>query len=405
MVPFSTSDADGPADPDSPSPPAGSDGLQRRAAEELALRGYARRTRTAYLGHVRRFLRFIDTDPRHEPAGHARRYLLHLLHEREVSHSYANQAVSALKLFYRDVLEIEPPALKLPRPKVERKLPVVLGPDEVGRLLGGVRNPKHRAILMLVYAAGLRVGEVVRLKVGDIDSERMLVHVRQGKGRKDRYVMLSEIALQALRAYWKLDRPGKWLFPGGRVGRHLTERSVQKVFKRAARKAGIEKKVSVHSLRHAFATHLLEAGTDIRFIQKLLGHKSTKTTEIYTKVSKQSLQRIRSPLDRLGDGGLEDGDRRDGAAAGEAYTDDGRTGKAHARAEEKTEGPARISGRPSRRRERKAEKGSRKAGDTGRRREKKPDRGRHDRSAGGGPRLPNAGSGTGPGHPDWWRGG
>lgn len=203
-----------------------------------------------------------------------------------------------------DVLELDPPQHEIPQPKLERTLPVVPSPEEVARILEALKNPKHRAILMLVYAAGLRVGEVVRLKPEDIDSDRMLIHVRQAKGRKDRYVMLSPVALEVLEDYWKLDRPGRWLFPGGRPGRHLTERSVQKVLKRAVAKAGIRKRITVHSLRHAFATHLLESGTDVRYIQKLLGHKSTRTTEIYTKVSKRSLQAIRSPLDRLKDAGL-----------------------------------------------------------------------------------------------------
>lgn len=283
--------------------------LLERMADDMRLRGYSPRTRKVYLGHVRRFLRrarppadsrtSLD-DPAHL-IPEVRRFLLHLLGEKDRSHSYANQAVSALKYLFEKVMETEGHGVRLPRPKVERKLPVVMSREEVARLLKAPRNRKHRAILMTVYSAGLRVGEVVRLKVSDIDPDRMLIHVRQAKGRRDRYVMLSPVALDALREYWREHRPRRdpkgWLFPGARPGRHLTERSVQKVFHKARRKAGIRKKVSVHSLRHAFATHLLESGTDVRFIQKLLGHKSTKTTEIYTRVTKQSLQAIRSPLD------------------------------------------------------------------------------------------------------------
>ena len=167
------------------------------------------------------------------------------------------------------------------------------------RLLDSQRNTKHRVILALLYAGGLHVGEVVCLRVSDIDSERMMVQVRQGKGRKDRHALLPRTILDDLRVYWKADRPAKWLFPGGGDGRHLTERSVQKVFARTVAAVGIKKRVTFHSLRHSFVTHLLEGGTDLRYIQELLGHKSSKTTEIYTHVSRKDLVRIESPLDTL----------------------------------------------------------------------------------------------------------
>jgi site-specific recombinase XerD len=207
--------------------------------------------------------------------------------------------VSALKFFFYRVLDYPDPIEKLPRPKKERKLPNILSRVEVMRILDAVENPKHKAILVLTYSAGLRLGEVVRLRVEDIDSDRGLIHIRQGKRRKDRYTMLSSHALVVLRAYAREYRPRDWLFPGARPGRHLHERSVQKVFGLAYEKAGIEKSVSVHSLRHAFATHLLERGTDLRYIQELLGHKSSKTTEIYTWVTKRDIGQIKSPLDSL----------------------------------------------------------------------------------------------------------
>lgn len=153
--------------------------------------------------------------------------------------------------------------------------------------------------MFLIYSAGLRVSEVVRLKVNDIDSKRMLIHIRQAKGRKDRYTLLSHAALKVLRKYAIIEKPKDWLFPGGNEGEFLTERSVQKIFKKACTQAKIAKEVSVHVLRHSFATHLLEGGTDLRYIQELLGHQSTKTTEIYTHVSKHQLNQIVSPLDRL----------------------------------------------------------------------------------------------------------
>lgn len=266
--------------------------------QELKLRGYGARTRKAYLGHVARFINFYDKEPQDLGGAEVRRYVLHLLDEQR-SHTYVNQCISALKFLYGKVLQRPSPMVNLPRPKKERKLPEVLSRAEVLRIFKAVSNLKHRVLLMMVYSAGLRVGEVVRLRVEDVDSERRLLHVRQGKGRKDRYVMLSEVALETLREYWRAYRPTKWLFPGQREGRHLHERTVEKILKQACRKAGIQKNVSVHTLRHSFATHLLEAGIDLRYIQEMLGHKSSKTTEIYTRVSERNIAAIRSPLDEI----------------------------------------------------------------------------------------------------------
>ena len=167
------------------------------------------------------------------------------------------------------------------------------------KIFSCIDNIKHKALMVMMYSSGLRVGEVVRLKIEDIDSKRMLIHVRQSKGYKDRYTLLSKQALVILRDYFKRYKPEVWLFPGGKSNDHLTERSAQKVFDNARLKSGIIKKVSLHTLRHSFATHLLEAGTDLRYIQELLGHSSSKTTEIYTHVSKKDIGRILSPLDRI----------------------------------------------------------------------------------------------------------
>lgn len=176
---------------------------------------------------------------------------------------------------------------------------MVLNQNEVFNILNALNNYKHKAVLYLTYSAGLRVSEVVQLMVEDIDSKRMLVHVRQGKGRKDRYTILSREALKILKIYKRKYNPKKWLFYGRDKDKHLSERSVQKIFKKACKKADIKKEVSVHALRHSFATHLLEAGTDLRYIQELLGHKSTNTTQIYTHVSRKDVKRIISPLDQL----------------------------------------------------------------------------------------------------------
>ena len=267
--------------------------------EELKLRGYTAKTRKAYLGHVARFVRFSGKDPQALDGAAVREFVLHLLDQQDVSHAYANQCISALKFMYAKVLKQPAPIVNLPRPKRERKLPEIRSRQEVLRLLEAVENPKHRAIMLLTYSAGLRLGEVVRLKVEDIDSTRRLIHIRQAKGRKDRYTILSQVALAALRVYCKQYRPDRWLFPGAKPGQHLHERTVQKVFEQAREAAGIQKDVFVHTLRHSFATHLLEAGTDLRYIQELLGHKSSKITEIYTHVSERDIERIQSPLDNL----------------------------------------------------------------------------------------------------------
>ncbi|MDI9512668.1 MAG: tyrosine-type recombinase/integrase [Bacillota bacterium] len=189
--------------------------------------------------------------------------------------------------------------IDLERPKKEKKLPEILSKNEISKLLKAVKNLKHKAILYLVYSAGLRVGEVVKLKPTDIDSDRMLIPIIQGKGKKDRYTILSETALSILRQYVKVYKPEHWLFPGQHPDKHLTERSVQKVFDNARIDAKIRKDVSVHNLRHSFATHLLEGGVNLRYIQELLGHSSSKTTEIYTHVTQKNLSNIISPLDTI----------------------------------------------------------------------------------------------------------
>ena len=272
--------------------------LLNRLESELKLQGYSRKTLKSYTGYCRRFLQW----KRHysgEPQTEVRSHLLWLIEDKEISRAAYNCAYSALVFFYREVRGERAAVDGLRRPRSQRTLPEVLSQNEVLRLLDSLRNPKHRLIVALLYAGGLRVGEVVRLKISDIDSDRMLIRVRQGKGRKDRYTLLPKTILDELRAYWNAYRPTTWLFPGARPGRHLCERSVQKVFARAVKSTGIRKPVSVHSLRHSFATHLLEGGTDLRYIQELLGHKSSRTTEIYTHVQRKDLVNIVSPLDGI----------------------------------------------------------------------------------------------------------
>ena len=266
--------------------------------QEMRLRGFRAKTLKSYTGHSRRLADHFGKTPEEISQEEIRTYLTEILEE-GASHSYVNQCISALKFLYANALKLDRHLEGLPRPKKERKLPKVLGKQEVLRILQAIENKKHRAIMLLTYSAGLRVGEVVRLKREDIDVERRLISVRQAKGRKDRQTLLSDFALEAIRIYLSSYRIRTWLFPGAKPGTHLHERSVQKVFTRAYEKAGITKSASVHTLRHSFATHLLESGTDLRYIQELLGHSSPKTTEIYTHVSQKSLGRIQSPLDSL----------------------------------------------------------------------------------------------------------
>lgn len=267
--------------------------------EKLTIRGYSPKSCKAYLGHARRFIQHYKTNPHELDELHLQKYVLDMLESKELSHSFVNQAVSALKFLYKYVLNLPDVVCEMPRPKKEKKLPNVLSEEEVIKIMNSVENVKHKALLSIIYSSGLRVGEVVRLKLNDIDSQRGLVHIRQGKGRKDRYTILSEFALETLREYVVKYRPTNWLFPGNVPDRPLTERSVQKIFQQVCKKAGIRKKASIHTLRHSFATHLLESGTDLRYIQELLGHSSSKTTEIYTHVSKKNIANIKSPLDRL----------------------------------------------------------------------------------------------------------
>jgi site-specific recombinase XerD len=188
---------------------------------------------------------------------------------------------------------------EIKRPRKDKKLPEVLSKEEVSRIINGTANIKHKAILMTIYSGGLRLGETARLEQAHLDRDRMLIFVKGAKGRKEGYTLLSEKALQLIDQYMKRYEPRKWLFEGARGGRYISKRSIEKVFDQSCERAGIKKDVSVHDLRHSFATHLLESGVDLRYIQELLGHASSKTTEIYTHVSTKSLGKIRSPLDNL----------------------------------------------------------------------------------------------------------
>ena len=228
-----------------------------------------------------------------------RRWLLYLLRT-DHSHAYTNQALSAIRFLHRRVLMAPAPVADIPRAKRKKGLPKVLPQAEIKAFLDALKSPKHRAIAMVLYSGGLRVSEAASLKVSDIDSDRGQIHIRQGKGRKDRYVVLSPVVLNVPREYARVERPYDWVFPAGhRRDRHITSRTIQQQVSRAAKAAGIEKRVTPHMLRHSFATHLLEAGTDLRYIQELLGHPKISNTVIYTHVAKREARKITSPMDRI----------------------------------------------------------------------------------------------------------
>lgn len=218
--------------------------------------------------------------------------------KRELSASYQSQFVNALKLLYGQVIKTGMDPGMLIRPKKPFRLPDVLSEDDVAAILGACENLKHKTMLSLMYSAGLRRGELLNLKPGDIDSSRMMIHIRNGKGARDRLVPLSPLILDLLRDYYRQYRPKEYLFEG-QFGGKYSERSIELVLKKAVAAAGIEKNITLHMLRHSYATHLMEAGTNLRYIQELLGHKSPKTTQIYTHVSRESLSKVASPFDRL----------------------------------------------------------------------------------------------------------
>ncbi len=273
--------------------------LRRRMTEDLILRNRSPKTIRAYTGYVADFARYFQTSPDHLGPEHVRSYLLHLVQERQASWNIYKQARLALQFFYSVTLGRDSVVAEIARPKAPKKLPVVLSQGEMARFLDALQNPKHRALLMTAYAGGLRLSEVARLRVEDIDSARMVIHIRQAKGHKDRDVMLSPRLLAVLREYWVTYRPAPYLFPGRQPGRPISLRTIQMVCERALAASGLKKHVHMHTLRHSFATHLLESGTDLRTIQVLLGHHSFSTTARYLHIATAALKSTRSPFDKL----------------------------------------------------------------------------------------------------------
>ncbi len=273
--------------------------LRQRMLEDLRLRNYSPRTQYQYIYYVAAFAKHFGKSPDLLGLEEIRAYQIYLVNKRRVSWSSLNICVAALRFLYQVTLRRDWDIQHIPYAKRERKLPVVLSQDELARFFQAIVSLKYRAILMTAYSAGLRLAEVVALRVTDLDSQRMVIRVRQGKGHKDRYVMLSPTLLTLLRTYWKTARPTEWLFPGRVRGEHVSPRTVQAACERAWEESGVNKKVTVRSLRHSFATHLLEAGTDVRTIQILLGHSSLQTTARYTHVSTATIRAAASPLESL----------------------------------------------------------------------------------------------------------
>jgi site-specific recombinase XerD len=272
--------------------------LRRRMIEDMTIRKFAPKTQHDYVQRVKNFAAFLGRSPATASFEDVRRYQLHL-----AAHGAGvptlNQSVATLRFFFRITLKRHDILEHTHFIREPRKLPVVLSSEEVARLLNAAPGLKYKAALSVAYGAGLRASEVVSLKIGDIDSERMVIRVEQGKGRKDRYVMLSPHLLALLRAWWKAARPQGWLFPGRDPAQPMTTRQLNRACHAAAQVAEIDKRVSLHTLRHSFATHLLEQNIDVRVIQVLLGHAKLDTTALYTRVATKTISQVMSPLEHI----------------------------------------------------------------------------------------------------------
>ena len=267
--------------------------------EEMTIRNYSSRTIRSYLSLISHLAIYYQCSPEHLSISQVKRYLYYCVNERQLANATINQIISAVKILFQDVLAREWEPVKIKRPRKEKKLPVVLSREEMALLLRSVTNLKHKAILSTAYATGMRLSEICLLVFSDIDADRMQIRVRCGKGKKSRMTLLSQGLLEQLREYYKIYRPQNYLFEGATRGEAISGRTVQKVFRQCIIRSGITKPVSFHSIRHSFATHLLEAGTNLRMIQQLLGHSSFKTTTVYLHVSHFDTKAVENPLDSL----------------------------------------------------------------------------------------------------------
>jgi site-specific recombinase XerD len=267
--------------------------------DDLRVRNRSAHTIRIYTDCVAHFARHFGKSPDLLGPEEIRQYQVYLVNERHVSWSYLNQTVCALRFLYCVTLQRDWAITRIPHPRQPRRLPVVLSQTEVKQLFDSIRNLKYLALLMTAYAGGLRTSEVVQLRLTDIDSHRMVIRIRQGKGQKDRYVMLAPTLLKVLRLYWRQERPTNWLFPSPIADQPMSTHAVAEMCRRLSAAAGLKKQVTVRALRHSFATHLLEAGQNVRVIQMLLGHRSLRTTQHYTYVSTTTVRAAPSPLEFL----------------------------------------------------------------------------------------------------------
>jgi len=272
--------------------------LRQRMIEDLTIRNYSPRTIKVYINRIAKFAHYFGKSPDRLTREHIREYQRYLVEDKKCSWSQLNQTVCALRFFYRVCLNQPTIVEYIPYAKQPKSLPVVLGRGEVQRLLEAARDLKHRTVLMLLYGTGLRISEALALRVGDVDSQRMVIHVRGGKAGKDRYLPLAESLLEQLRVYWLVHRPDGFLLPGRDPQKAVSARTVRKICREAAEQAGVSKTVTPHTLRHSFATHHLEAGTDIKTIQMWLGHRSLTTTSVYLHIATAS-RKNRSQSDDL----------------------------------------------------------------------------------------------------------
>jgi integrase/recombinase XerD len=279
--------------------------LRKRFIDDLRLKNFSDGTIKVYVQAVEKFAKFLGRSPDESTAEDVREFLIHEL-DRGLSRSYIVIQQNALRHLYLDTLGRTDELKAVPRPKRERRLPVVLSREEVQRLFAVVKNLKHKALFMVAYDAGLRLSEILNLRIEDIDSQRMVIRIRQGKGKKDRYGRLSPGLLGLLREYWRAYRPESLLFPGAHPKKRYDLATPGHILKKLCRKAGITKRVTMHTMRHSFATHLLEAGTNLHVIQRLLGHSNIQTTCLYTHISIEDLRAAPSPMELLGDPEAED---------------------------------------------------------------------------------------------------
>jgi site-specific recombinase XerD len=273
--------------------------LRQRMEDDMVARGFADRTRESYLWAVTGLAQFYRRPPDQISDDEVQAYLVHLIRDRQRSWSTCNVVANGLRFFYHTTLKRDRTTFTIPAPRQRQTLPAILSRQEVEQVIAHAANPKHRTMLLTTYAAGLRLNEVLHLRITDIDSTRMTIRVEQGKGGKDRYTVLSAHLLDALRQYWRLAHPRTWLFPSQETGQPLHPTALQRAYHLAKLRAGITKPGGIHGLRHAFATHLLEAGVDVHTIQRLLGHGYISTTTRYFQLTRHTEMGPNSPLDLL----------------------------------------------------------------------------------------------------------